>query len=66
MTMKNMTNYIFDRRKLIAYLHSTSAVALASNSRLAYASTLKNTQVVVIGAGCSGLGAAPMLVDEGQ
>jgi monoamine oxidase len=65
MTIKNMTTYTFDRRKFIAYLLSTSAVALAGNSRLAHASTLKNTRVVVIGAGCSGLGAARMLVDEG-
>jgi monoamine oxidase len=60
-----MTDKPFNRRKFIAYLLSTSAVALVGNSRLAHAGTLKNTRVVVIGAGCSGLGAARMLANEG-
>jgi monoamine oxidase len=60
-----MTDNTFDRRKFIGYLLSTSAVALAGNSCLVHASTLKNIRVVVIGAGCSGLGAARTLSNEG-
>ena len=60
-----MTNSAFDRRKFIAYLLSTSAVAPAGNSRLVHAGTLKNTRVVVIGAGCSGLAASRTLANKG-
>lgn len=60
-----MNNNRFNRRKFIAYLLSTSALAVAGNRCLANASPLKKIRVVVIGAGCSGLAAARALANKG-
>lgn len=59
-----MIDYTFDRRKFITCLLSSTAV-FAGNNRLAQAKTLSKIRVVVIGAGCAGLGAARMLADAG-
>ena len=55
----------FNRRKFLEYSFFTSAALLAGPKRLARAGALDGIKVVVIGAGCSGLGAARTLADSG-
>jgi len=60
-----MTKDAFDRRTFLKTSTALSAALLLGTQRLARAGALDGKKVVVIGAGCAGLGAARTLADSG-